>query len=261
MSDDLLRMQAAIRADAVRAREAERIGPFVCTFSTSTANPFLNYAIPEAGAEPSPVEVAELVAAYRRRERRARLEFIPALAPAVEGRLEAAGFEVELRTPLMVFRGHERPEPRMPDGVELVEASTVEEIRAAGGAQNEAYGDPHRPSDDEVRRVRAGIAAGGLLMLALDSTTGEPAGAGACTPPHDGACELTSVGVREHYRRRGIAGALAARLANVATARGVGTVFLMAHGAGEAAIYERVGFEPIGDVLHISLAEPAPREA
>jgi ribosomal protein S18 acetylase RimI-like enzyme len=261
MSDDLLRMQAAIRADAMRAREVETIGPFVCTFSAATANPFLNYAIPEAGARPSPAEVAELVAAYRRRGRKPRLEFMPGLAPAVEGSLEAAGFEVELRTPLMVFRGQARPQPATPDGVELVEASTYDEIRAAAVAQNEAYGDPHLPSDDEVRRVQAGLAVGGVLVLARDSATGEPAGAGACTAPHDGACELTSVGVRESYRRRGIAAALAARLASIASARGVRTVFLMAHGASEAAIYARVGFEPVGDVLHISLAEADPQAA
>jgi hypothetical protein len=35
----------------------------------------------------------------------------------------------------------------------------------------------------------------------------------------------------------------------------------MAHGTREAAIYARVGFEPIGEVLHISLAEPDPQAA
>ena len=135
-----------------------------------------------------------------------------------------------------------------------MEASTPDEIRAAAAAQNEAYGDPTPPSDGSVRRVRAGLDAGAVLVLARDVVTGEPAGAGACTVPHEGACELTSVGVRERYRRRGIAGALASRLANVASARGVQTVFLMAHGTREANIYARVGFERVGEVLHVSLA-------
>jgi hypothetical protein len=46
VSDVEHRIQAAIRADATRSREVERIGPFVATFTPGSRNPYLNYAIP-----------------------------------------------------------------------------------------------------------------------------------------------------------------------------------------------------------------------
>ena len=84
-------------------------------------------------------------------------------------------------------------------------------------------------------------------------STREPAGAGLVTVPQDGFAELTSVGVRPAFRRRGIARAVAARLAREGLERGVRCVFLMAMGENEARIYERAGFFRTSDVLHISL--------
>jgi ribosomal protein S18 acetylase RimI-like enzyme len=248
---ELARVQAAIRADAVRSRDVELVGPFVATFDASPDNPFLNYAIPEADAEPARADVDALLAAYRARERLPRLEYVTGLAPAVESSLLEAGFAVEMRTPLLVFRGG-RGDPPAPDGVELVDVSTADEAYAAGVAQNEAYEEAEPPTTGWVEGVLRNLATGGLRVLARDTVTGEPAGAGACTAPHDGACELHSVGVRAQYRRRGIAAALTFRLAERATANGVETIFLMAHGDNEVALYGRVGFEHVGEVLHIS---------
>ena len=91
-------------------------------------------------------------------------------------------------------------------------------------------------------------------MLARDIQTGAPAGGGLCTGPHAGATELTSVGVREPYRRRGIAEAMTRWLAREMRARGNDYVFLMADGPSEERIYTRAGFETISDILHISRA-------
>jgi len=242
-------IQAAIRADAMRNREVVVAGPFVCTFSES-ANPFLNYAIPDADASPSAEDVAALVEAFGARSRKPRLEYVPSLAPAVAAALGDAGFEVELRTPLMVFRVGDGV--AAPDGISLSEVREPADAWEAAGAQFEAYGETEPPSESWVQSMLASVEAGGVLVLARDVATGGGVGAGACTAPHESACELTSVGVRERYRRRGIAAAITSRLAHVAKARGVQTVFLMAHGEAEARIYERVGFERIGEVLHTS---------
>ena len=126
-------------------------------------------------------------------------------------------------------------------------------MRAAGIAQNEAYGEPDPPSESWVDGSLRSIASGGVLVLAADAATGEPVGGGACTPPHEGATELTSVGVRAAYRRRGVAGAMVALLAQTMLDRGVDLVFLMAAGEAEARIYARIGFTQIGEVLHISV--------
>ena len=241
-------------ANAVRWRESVRIGPFTATFDRVDDNRYLSYAVPDAGAEPSPGDVAELVGAYRSRDRVPRLEYLPQLAPAVEPVLMAAGFEVEGRLPLMTCFDAAEVRRNDVDGIELVEPATDGDYRGAAAAQSEAYGGTGPPSQHAIDSLRRSAAAGGVVVLARDAATGEPAGAGTCTAPEDGLTELTSVGVRAAFRRRGIAEALTGRLAEGAFAAGMAGVFLMAAGEGEARIYARAGFTRAGEVLHISLA-------
>src|SRR4051812_20614552 len=95
-------IQAYLRGAASHGRVTKRIGPFLATFSPSSDNPYLNYAIPDDGAEPSSEDVAGLISAYEGRSRVPRLEYVHSLAPAVRDALLAAGFKVERYTPLMV---------------------------------------------------------------------------------------------------------------------------------------------------------------
>ena len=74
MSELELRIQHAIRTDAQRARDVERVGPFLATFTRETRNPYLNYAIPEPSAVPSPTEVEALARTFASRSLRPRLE-------------------------------------------------------------------------------------------------------------------------------------------------------------------------------------------
>jgi ribosomal protein S18 acetylase RimI-like enzyme len=249
---ELARVQDAVRADAERSREVVRAGPFVATFTRDSRNPFLNYAIPEQGATPSAAEVEALAAAFAERSLPPRLEYVPELAPAVEPALLAAGFVVETRTPLM--RLDTPPVLAEPEGFELLEARDAGTIRAALTVQHEAYGEDEPPDDRRVAAFRRSLDRGALLVLAREAATQEPAGAGQCTVPVDGATELAGVGVRPAFRRRGIAQAVTARLAAAMHARGADLVFLMAAGGAEARIYERAGFIRIGEVLHISRA-------
>jgi predicted GNAT family acetyltransferase len=75
---------------------------------------------------------------------------------------------------------------------------------------------------------------------------------GICDVPFDHTTELAAIGVRMSYRRRGIAGAMTAWLVRKAFDMGTTTVFLIAALDAEARIYTRIGFAPIGTVLHIS---------
>jgi hypothetical protein len=125
------RIQDSIRANACRWRDCERIGPFVATFNREDANPYLNYAIPDDAAMPSPEDVTALVAAYRERDRRPRLEYIPALTPAVEPVLLAAGFEPERRTPLMTCVAASDVRDVAAEEIELITPSSDDEYRAA----------------------------------------------------------------------------------------------------------------------------------
>jgi ribosomal protein S18 acetylase RimI-like enzyme len=248
----LQRIQAYLRVAAPRGREHERIGPFLATFSPDDDNPYLNYAIPDDHSSPSKTDVALLVAAYRAHSRTPRLEYIPSLAPAVEPMLLAAGFEAESRLPLMTYRGGTDAAAAAPDGVEILEASTHDELRGVACVQWEAYGETGAPPERVVTGLRRTLDAGGAVVLARDVRTGDPAGGGLCTGPHEAATELTSIGVREAYRRRGIAEAMTRRLAREMLARGNDGVFLMAAGDSEARIYERAGFATVTQILHIS---------
>jgi ribosomal protein S18 acetylase RimI-like enzyme len=246
------RIQDSIRRAAPRGRDSEQIGPFLATYNGNTANPYLNYAVPDDGARPSAGDVDALVAAYHARDRKPRLEYVPLVAPAVEPVLVDAGFEVEGRLPLMTCL-----EARLwePEGIELVEPSTEEEFRGAAEVQWESYEERDSMTQRAVDGLRRTLADGGVIVLARDTETQEVAGAGLCVAPEDGVTELTSIAVRESFRRRGIAAAMAGWLAHAAFAKGMSLVFLMAMGEPEARIYARAGFLQRSEVLHISLSD------
>ena len=191
------------------------------------------------------------MAAYQARARTPRLEYIPSVAPAIEPVLLAAGFEIEGRLPLMIC---ETPVFASPPGMELVAASTEGELRGVAEVQWEAYEERDPLRDSAVAGLRRTADAGGVVVLARDAETGEPAGGGLCVAPYDGVTELAAIGVREKFRRRGIAAAMAGWLTDAALAKGMTLVFLMAHGVDEARIYARAGFVEHGEVLHISLS-------
>jgi ribosomal protein S18 acetylase RimI-like enzyme len=248
------RIQESIRADACRAREVVRIGDLTATLSTEDPNPYLNYAIPDEGAAPSDADVRELIAWYGGRGRRPRLEYLAELAPEVEDALVGQGFEVEGRLPLMTCTDAPPAHPA-PEGIELVRPRSDDELGGTAFVQWEAYEADGAVPERAVRGLRRTVESGGVVVLARDASTREPAGAGLVTVPQEGFAELTSVGVRANFRRRGIAEAMAAFLAREALASGMACVFLMAKGNAEARIYERAGFSRTSDVLHISVTD------
>ena len=127
---DLHRIQAYLRVAAPRGRDHARIGPFLATFTRESDNPYLNYAIPDDGAAPQREEIDALVAAYTQRNRKPRFEYIPAIAPKLEAALLDAGFEVEARTPLMVYGGKDASIDE-PEGIEIATATSNEDLQDA----------------------------------------------------------------------------------------------------------------------------------
>ncbi len=245
-------LQAYMRPAASQGRSAEQVGPFLATFSEHTDLTFLNYAIPDDNAQPTSQEVAALIAAYQWRQRIPRLEYIPALNPAVLPTLLAAGFEVEGEYPVMVYRGDGLN--RTPDlpGIELIQVGTDDELMATLVAQFEAYGQAEAPTSEDVARLHDSLEAGAVIMLARDAENGTPAGGGVCLPPFGGVSELAGIGVRPAFQRRGIAAALTARLAQEMAARGTSLIFLTAGHEEAERVYQRVGFETVSKILHIS---------
>jgi ribosomal protein S18 acetylase RimI-like enzyme len=232
----LTRIQQYLRAVAPIGREHEQVGPFLATFNPHNDNPFLNYALPDDGAEPSDDEVAALVDASARRHRRPRLEYIARCAPAVEQRLLAGGFAVEGRLPVMVTDARKLSAVSELSDFDLRIPTSDEELYNMAVVQAEAYDEAELPSRDVVSERRAALADGALAVVAVSPTTGTVVGAGSCSPIRDGLTEVGSIGVSAAYRRRGIGGALASRLGQVALSAGADVPWLMAAHDGERRI-------------------------
>jgi hypothetical protein len=149
------RIQSYLRFAASQQRDTERIGPFLATFSRHSANPYLNYAIPDDGAAPSLADVNALIAAYSVRGRKPRLEYVAKLAPAVEETLISVGFTVEGRLRLMTCTpGSEKLLPLPPD-IELIVPVSEAESLGTAAAQHEAFTEA-APSPEDVDRKRPG---------------------------------------------------------------------------------------------------------
>jgi ribosomal protein S18 acetylase RimI-like enzyme len=245
------RIQSYLRVVAPIGRDVVQVGPFLATFHLKSSNPYLNYAIPEDAAEPTQSEVADLVGAYRERRRRARLEYVGQVAPRVEPALLAGGFAYEGRLPLMAFGGSEVVKVRPPEGIDLVVPTSDHDLYAMAAVQAEAYGE-ELPDPGIAADRRRALDDGSLAMVARDRQA-KIVAAGSCSPIYDGLSEVAGIGVIRAQRRRGIATALAQRLAFELMTRGADLPWLMAAGDSEQQAYERAGFVVIGEILHLSV--------
>ncbi|MFE0025787.1 GNAT family N-acetyltransferase [Amycolatopsis sp. NPDC059021] len=247
-------VQSYIRTMAARGRETERIGPFLATYSTHTEHPMLNYAVPDDGAVPTTADVDALTEAYRRRDLTPRLEFLTEVIPAAEAVLRERGYALERRVPLMICAPEDAVAWPCPEDITLLTPETDVEFLAMVNAQREAYDEPDPASDDDVASMRDLLGRGGLAVLAVHTATGDPVGGGVGTALVDATTEIAGIGVRERYRRRGIAAALTSQLTLEAHQRGGKTVFLTPAGEPEERLYARIGYRRAAECVHLSLA-------
>ena len=253
-------LQQYVRAVAPFGRDTARIGPFLATFQPSNAATYANYAIPDDDARPTAADVAALVAAYEQRDRVPRLEYLPGAAPAVEAVLLAGGFVAEARLPAMVCDRDTLVATAPPAGIELAAPVDDDELYALSAAQHAAFGDDP-PDAAAVARLRAMLDAGAVAILARDRATGETVGGGTATIPSGGVTEIAGIGVRASHRRRGIAGAITARVTADAFATGDTTLAFLTPGDASAhRVYARAGFAEATVMIHISRPrDPATR--
>ena len=142
------------------SRDTEQIGPFLAGFDRDSDHPYLSYAIPDDGAEPSADDVAALREAFVRRARVARLEFLPAVAPAAEAALAAGGFAVEGVLPLMTAAPGDSPDLEPPEDIELLLPTSDEDLQAGGAVASAAFGDPSTPGPSVGTRSSIWRASG-----------------------------------------------------------------------------------------------------
>lgn len=248
-----------------RGREVnEGCGPFHIGFDENNAHPFLNYAVPESGAQVSPADIAALVAAFEKRERTPRLEFAPGGAPGVEEALLAAGFEVQQRLPFMIVTAAELVGPLPVDGVEVVvldASASDEELRGVALAQREAFGDSDEPQDDadftdDIAGLRSAVRMGKFMVLARGAADGPEAGVpmagGSCGLGIDGTTEIGGIATRPAFRRRGIGAAVTAALSrHLLEVSGLDCVWLSPAGSDQERLYGTVGYRSLGEMLFI----------
>jgi ribosomal protein S18 acetylase RimI-like enzyme len=251
MADALL-VHAYSRSLAGRSND-EMVGPFAVLFSERNPSPHANYAIPLDFAEPSPAEVAALVAAFAARDRQPRLEFAPSAAPKLEPALLASGFTVELRPPMMT----RRPTPAVPPlelgGFDIALAETDQDLLDHATVQKAAFDDPAPLGEAQIAALRRSLRRGGYVLVAHCRETGEAAGAGAFMPPQNGVTEVTGIAVAQRFRRRGLAQAMTGILAEQAFRAGCTMAFLSAAGEAQSAIYARAGFVRRSPMAYLSM--------
>ena len=261
------KVNAFLHANAASRLVNEKVGPFHIGFDAHDPLIWLNYAVPESGADPTPEDVAALVAAFGKRDRTPRLEFAPLGAPLVEPALLAAGFEVQQRVPIMVCAPEDLVGPREMDGVTLevlTGTATDEQARGVALAQHEAFspggGDADRDDsafDLELAAdgVRSTLARGGTVVFASGAAgtaeAGVPMGGGSFTAPRHKTTEVAGIAVREQFRRRGIGAAVTAALTRAAFDDGLECVWLSPAGPEQERLYATVGYRSSGEVLFI----------
>ncbi len=236
-------MQAALRASI--AAGAYRVGPFLVTIDADATGAFRNYAIPDDGAAPSTVDIAELLAFFAAHDRLPRLEFV-APAPDIEQPLADAGFVIDNRLALLVLPDHTTPaDVPVPGGVTLSEPTSDAQLRTLAAMQNAAYGEAG-VSDADVARLRSILDAGGAAVAGWQD--GAVVAGGVLAAPRGGRAEIYGVATAAEHRRRGLGSAVAAALTRIARERGI-VPYLQAEAAAEQRIYERLGYRKLGELI------------
>ncbi|MFJ4801520.1 GNAT family N-acetyltransferase [Streptomyces murinus] len=241
-------VQSFAVAHLLRRPAACRVGGFVVGFDPATTSPYVNYATPVPGAEPTDADVADLIAAFRTRGLLPRLEFAPDSAPAVEPALRRAGFTTEAVHEYLVCTPATLTVPGA--RVRVQAPVTDEDYVAIDTALSEAFGGEWAPSPEGAARLRRTEEGGGAVRF-VRAEDGSCAGGALCSAPAEGTAELAGVGTLPGHRGRGIAAAVTAALAGTLFARGARTVWLEYSGAGSRRVYERVGFRPGGTRMYL----------
>ena len=241
---DISRLQAFLCATAATGREVVAVPSFTAYLDPADPLRYLNYAIPEDGAEPPAAAIERLRKAFRGRDRLPRLEWIEEAAPRVAPALAAAGMREELRTPLMAC------EPAgLRDASADVPGLTVapvgeEDRRACANLQRVAFGEAPLQESEEPRKWSGGAV--------LARSHGVPVSAASWTPVVDGVSEVAGVATAEEWRRRGLAGAVTAAAAREAFAAGAVLCVLSPGNETAQRVYARAGFTRVATMLHWS---------
>jgi ribosomal protein S18 acetylase RimI-like enzyme len=241
---------------------AEPHGPLVLFVTEGPGWPY--YARPKPGPR-GQITVAD-VRRVRARQRELGIpesfEWIEQVAPDVTEAAVRAGLEVTAH-PLMVLDTPPR-RTQLPTGMavrtirwnepdlarivavpDVAFAHPGTDVGQAGPAERDKLATDKDQAD--ISRMRETLAAGHSVLSAAFDDEG-PLAAGSCQSAGEVA-EITGVGTLPSARRQGLGAAVTAKLATLAMADGIRTVFLSASDGVVARVYAGLGFRRIGTAM------------
>jgi ribosomal protein S18 acetylase RimI-like enzyme len=189
--------------------------------------------------------IADLRDAFKERNTPLEIEYNEALLPRVGAWLDAAGFMLAERNPLMACRP-EGFKPYAAGGVTLQQLTPSSEAADMQVFQTIRWtdgGEQDRPTPP-VDQLRQELASSSSVYL-LASLDGEAAGTGVSHALNK-VGEIVGVVTRTDKRRRGIAATVTSELVARLFAGGGDFVFLDAANEPAARVYERLGFRRFG---------------
>jgi predicted GNAT family acetyltransferase len=237
-----------------KAHELPRVGPFALLLTDITRLRYLNYGIPDDGADPDDASVALLVAAFQAADRLPRVEFLPSVVPALEPALASHGWIVEDRLPLMTCTTRTVRDLQPPEGVLVSPPSDDVVLLEMARLQHDVFDDPEPVDDRTVARLRGSLNRGARALICVDADTRRVVGAAQSGVPAGGATEIVGVAVAVSHRRRGLAATMVSMLTRQAFAAGLTTVFLEAAPGADGA-YRNAGFLQTSTSVHMSLGD------
>ena len=189
--------------------------------------------------------IADLRDTFKQRTIPLEIEYNEALLPGVGAWLEAAGFTLAERNPLMAcrpevfkpFAARDVILQRLTPASEAADMEVFQRIRWTDGGEEDRAVPP-------IEQLRQDLASSTSVYL-LARLDGEAAGTGVSHALNK-VGEIVGVVTRTDKRRRGIAATVTSELVARIFASGGDFVFLDAANEGAARVYERLGFRRFG---------------
>ncbi|GAC1640270.1 MAG: hypothetical protein NVS9B11_06680 [Candidatus Dormibacteraceae bacterium] len=226
--------------------ELRSIGPFRAVIPA--ANEFGGWVTivdGMAGENETKEAAANLRSVFGQHHIELEIEYNEAVFPRVGPWLEATGFSLAERNPLMACRPDEFTSFTAPGVVvqhltpesEIADLQTFQAIRWTNGGDDDRAVPPAHLLKEELPS-----ATSAYVLASLD---GERAGTGV-SHALNGAAEIVGVVTKRDKRRRGIAASVTSDLVAWHFAAGGDFVFLDAANAAASRIYKRLGFKEFG---------------